>query len=257
VRGGRWITWFLVAPNEHRVARVTLRNGAHLYVDPVADVQDTIFWTGEYDTQTITRMERLLAPDAAVLDVGANIGAYAVQLGRALRGGGRLIAIEPVPANVERLRENIEANALTEVVEIINAAVGEREGVVHLQGATGREGLTGNAVVADYGIAASLTTIDTVAEARGLSRCDLIKLDVEGGEFAALRGAERLLRRCRPVLYLELNAHWMRHFGWSVRDLLHYLAPLGYELTNDAGKQLRADQETAGVESVWARPVVR
>src|SRR6185295_9270147 len=124
LRVGRWMTRFLLSPAERRVVRVILRNGAQLYVDPVADLQETIFWTGEYDTETITRMERLLEPDAVVLDVGANIGAYAVQLGRRLRRGGRIVAIEPVPANVQRLRENIEANALADVVEIVNAAVG-------------------------------------------------------------------------------------------------------------------------------------
>jgi FkbM family methyltransferase len=242
----------LIAPAEHRVVRVRLRNGAQLYVDPVMDLQHTIFWTGEYDAATITRMERLLKADSVVVDVGANIGGYAIQLARRLSGGGRLVAIEPVPANVQRLRQNVEANGLTAVVEIINAAVGDHEGIVHLRGKTGCEGLAGNAVVADVGVPASLTTIDAVAESLGLQRCDLMKLDIEGSEFNALRGAERLLRRFRPVLYLELNAHWMRHFGWTIRDLQDYLVPFGYELTNEVGRHLQADHETS-LESAWAR----
>jgi FkbM family methyltransferase len=220
----------------------------------MVDLQETIFWTGEYDCRTIDRMKELLVPGAVALDVGANIGAYTVQLGRALQQGGRIIAVEPLPANVKRLRENVNLNELTEVVEIVEAAVGDHRGVVHLRGAKGREALAGNAVVADSGVAAQLKTIDSIAEAHELERCDLIKLDIEGCEFAALRGAEHLLRRCRPVLYLELNAHWMNHFGWTVGDLLNYLEPFRYELMTERGEPLRTETGRAGVESVWARP---
>jgi FkbM family methyltransferase len=254
LQAGRLIARLLVRPGERRVLRVRLRNGTLLYVDPATDLQETIFWTGEYDAKIIARMERLLEPNAVVLDVGANIGAYTIQLGRRLRGNGRLIAIEPVPANVQRLRQNIEANGLTGMVDVVNVAVADHDGIVHLRGAKGSEGRAGNAVVADSGVAASVTTLDSVVETRGILRCDLIKLDIEGCEFSALRGAVRLLRRCKPVLYLELNAHWMRHFGWTVRDLHAYLAPLGYELFNDAGERLKAGYEAEGVASAWAHP---
>ena len=85
-------------------------------------------------------------------------------------------------------------------------------------------------------------------------RCDLIKLDIEGCEFAALRGAQRLLKRFRPVLYLELNAHWMKRFGWTFRDLLNYLEPLEYRFTNERGGPLAIEAGCQGVESVWAYP---
>jgi len=242
----------LINPAEHRVVRIALRDGIYLYVDPAVDLQETIFWTGEYDRPVIRRMKQLLPPGAVALDVGANIGAYSVQLGRALQDGGRLIAIEPVPANVKRLRENVEVNGLAEVIEIVETAVGDRHGVVRLRGADSARGVAGNAVVADSGVAASLTTIDSIAEQYALERCDLMKLDIEGCEYAALRGAERLLRRFRPVLYLELNAHWMSHFGWTVYDLLNYLEPLGYDLVNERGESLRTATGRAEIESAWA-----
>jgi FkbM family methyltransferase len=254
LRAGRYISAFLVNRSERRVVRVALRNGVHIYVDPTIDLQETIFWTGEYDSLTIDRMRQLLVPEAVMLDVGANIGAYAVQLGDALRRGGRIIAIEPVPANIKRLHENVILNGLERTVEIVKTAVGDHHGMVHLRGADGIEGIASNAVVADSGVAAQITTIDAIAEAHGLVRCDLIKLDVEGCEFAALRGAEGLLRRCRPVLYLELNAHWMKHFGWTFRDLVNYLQPLEYEFANERGERLGTEAGREGVESVWAYP---
>jgi FkbM family methyltransferase len=254
LRAGRYISSFLVSRSERRVVRVALRNGVHLYVDPTVDLQETIFWTGEYDSRTIDRMKQLLVSGAVVLDVGANIGAYTVQLGNALRKGGRIIAIEPVPANIKRLQENVNLNGLEGIVEIVNTAVGDHCGVVHLRGADGIEGIASNAVLADSGVAAQITTIDAIAEAHALVRCDLIKLDIEGCEFFALRGAERLLKRCRPVLYLELNAHWMKHFGWTLRDLLNYLEPLEYQFTNERGEGLATEVGRVGVESVWAYP---
>jgi FkbM family methyltransferase len=255
LRAGRYISSFLVNRSERRVVRVSLRNGVRLYVDPTVDLQETIFWTGEYDSRTIDRMKQLLVPDAVVLDVGANIGAYTVQLGHALGKGGRIIAIEPLPANVERLHENVNLNGLEGIVEIVSSAVGDQRGVVHLRGADGIDGIASNAVVADSGVVAPITTIDAIAEAHALVRCDLIKLDIEGCEFVALRGAERLLERFRPVLYLELNAHWMKHFGWTFADLLNYLERLEYRFTNERGGPLGIETGCEGVESVWAYPL--
>ena len=253
MRAGRCISSLLLHPAEQRVVKIALRSGVSFYVDPTVDLQETIFWTGEYDTNVIERMKHLLPPDAVVLDVGANIGAYALQLAHVLQSRGRIIAIEPVPANSKRLRENIALNGMTDIVEVVDSAVGDHSGLVYLRNALNREGMTGNAVVAEDGIAARLVTIDEIAETYALRRCDLIKLDIEGCEFAALRGAECLLKKYRPVLYLELNAHWMKHFCWTVSDLLGYLGPLGYELTNDDGQPLDVNAGRVGVESVWGR----
>lgn len=61
----------------------------------------------------------------------------------------------------------------------------------------------------------------------GLEVCDLLYLDIEGREFAALRGAEETIRRCRPVLALEINKQ-IEHAGLTAEELRGYIRTLGY-----------------------------
>jgi hypothetical protein len=72
------------------------------------------------------------------------------------------------------------------------------------------------------------TTLDTVAAALALDRLDFVKADIEGWEFALLRGGEATLRRFRPVLVLELLSQHLARAGDRVEDAFAFLAGLGY-----------------------------
>jgi FkbM family methyltransferase len=74
-----------------------------------------------------THARRASKPDAVVLDVGANIGWWTIPLARRLaRGGGRVVAFEPVPANRARLEWAIAANAVGAHVQVAAVALGDQ-----------------------------------------------------------------------------------------------------------------------------------
>jgi FkbM family methyltransferase len=150
--------------------------------------------SGRVNGTRIEILARLLSRDSVIVDVGANIGFYTIGLAVRLPAA-RVYAFEPIPSNLMRLRENIEANALGSRVRVIEIALGAAPGVLHLMPERGYES-TGNAAPAapdaKGAVCVSLSALDLVAAELELDLCDLLKVDVEGAELRVLQGGARL-----------------------------------------------------------------
>ncbi len=161
------------------------------------------------------------AGDVAI-DVGANVGAYALLLGRWVGPRGRVFAFEPAPAVHEALARHIRLNQLAGVVQPVASAVsdGETEASLMVAGTSGESRL---AVAGDTGDVCSvpLTTIDGFCAREGLAP-DFIKVDVEGWELAVLRGARETIRSRgdRLSLFVELHPSIWPQIGVTRDDLL-------------------------------------
>lgn len=147
-------------------------------------------------------------------DVGANFGSYSLALARAVGAGGKVHAFEPQRIIYNMLVGSVALNGL-ENVWCHNVAIGEREGQIEIPqfdyhrelnfggiefGSEQREPLSQPRGHDPSRVElVRMTTIDSFA----VPRLDLMKIDVEGMEMAAIAGAGVTIRRCRPVLYVE------------------------------------------------------
>lgn len=169
--------------------------GYRLFVDVGRSSTERLLW---FDGERLVAERFLLAGLAQegmrAVDVGANLGYYALLLARATGTDGRIDCFEPEPDNLRTLRINVKENGLAQVC-IHPVAVGSEDGLVRL--ALGLNGV----VTAEGTIEVPLCRLDTVIEAP----LDLLKIDIEGYEGHALRGAEALLRSLRPNLFVELH----------------------------------------------------
>lgn len=185
-------------------------------------------------------MRRLtLSPGDVVIDIGANIGWYSVLLNRLAPEGVAVFSFEPDPLNFELLRRNIELNDTTRV-EAIQQALAADEGIMtlyrHDSNNLGRHSLL--QLQDGHTVEVQTTTLDHFWEIRGLGERTprFIKIDVEGYELFALRGAERVLQRC-PELLCEFSPEYMRKGGIDPADLVTLLTGHGFlpHLITDAG----------------------
>lgn len=144
-----------------------------------------------------------------VVDAGANIGAVTVFMSRLVGENGRVIAVEMMPDTAARLRNTIALNALNNVV-LVEKALSERGGEIVV--ATVEPGLHGQASIANPDRAGRETTtveVETTTLEAVLSDAGdvtVLKLDLEGAEPAALRGAGRALARVRAILFESWKA---------------------------------------------------
>jgi FkbM family methyltransferase len=180
---------------------------------------------------------RFVPVSGVVFDVGAHAGQYTKLFARAA-SAGHVYAFEPGSYARAILRAAVALHRLDNVtvmpmalgavcgVETLSVPVKTRGslgfGLSHLGGPQQRWDLVAQEPVA-------VATLDTVAAALRLERLDFVKADIEGWEFALLRGAEQTLRRFRPVLVIELlNQHLVR-VGDRVEGAFAFLTGLGYQ----------------------------
>ena len=173
---------------------------------------------GHYAPDVVQLLRRIVEPDWVLLDIGANVGALALVVASFVPQG-RVHAFEPMPENFGYLTRNIAAN------EVANVAAHQ----IALSDATGETAMSFDP---DFGAGAHVSTRVAEGEqstvrtmrlddwAGGFSRLDLVKLDVEGHELPALRGAVRTLGRFRPHLLVEFNPVTQRRFGAETVDEL-------------------------------------
>jgi FkbM family methyltransferase len=134
-------------------------------------------------------------PGDTVFDLGAGIGAEALLFSRLVGSSGRVVSAEAHPRTFERLATLCEVNGLTNVTPL-QVAVGHTDGTVTI---SDTDQYLQNTMLAGNGVEVSAKRIDTIAAELGISRIDLLKMNIEGAERAALEGTGDLLAETRHV----------------------------------------------------------
>lgn len=164
---------------------------------------EKLFWSGLHEVAVQRAMSGLVKPGMTFWDVGANIGFFTILASRLVTDAGRVDAFEPMPENRERLHAALEANGCRNVTVhdcAVSAAAGETILYSHESSAMWSLLPTGDG---NEGIAVHCETLDAVAGS--VPAPDVIKIDVEGAELDALRGARGLLSKTRPTLLVEFS----------------------------------------------------
>jgi FkbM family methyltransferase len=147
-------------------------------------------------------ISRMVGPQSVFLDIGANIGIYALQ---ASALGARVLAFEPQQNPAEALRRSANTNKFDrlEVIENIAGSKAETVPFYVSQNGSGTGSRSSHWRAGSRRIDREAISIDAVIQARGIDKVDLIKIDVEGSEAEVLRGAPRTLRDMQPIVCFE------------------------------------------------------
>lgn len=161
---------------------------------------------GEFSEREWSLLAQLARKNAWVIEIGANIGAHTVSLSKAVGPGGHVVAVEPQPVIFQNLCANVALNGLTNV-QAINAGCGEAETQLSFPrinyaqlGNFGAIPLDHLPADPDSPFRVPVRPLDDMVDVKALH---LLKIDVEGMEAAAIRGAQRLIAAHRPFLYVE------------------------------------------------------
>jgi FkbM family methyltransferase len=166
-----------------------------------------------------------IAPGSTVIDVGANIGYFTLQLARQVGATGEVIAIEPEPNNFARLSQVVARAKLEAKISLHQVAAADVMGQLYLKLDPYNPA---NHQLSDSGVSVEATTIDYLVGALGNPTITLIKIDVQGAEKKVLQGAVATIMRSHPTIFCEVDESGLRHFQSSALDLTNYLCDLGY-----------------------------
>lgn len=170
-----------------------------------------------------------VAPAAGdyVIDAGGCWGDTALFFAHEVSSEGRVYTFEFIPSNLAILKRNLGLNPhLRDLVQVIEAPLWDTSGQVFYCTDEGPSSRLSTRRSTAGEIETTTVTLDSLVAARKIPRVDFIKMDIEGAELAALRGAEATLRRFRPKLAISLY-HSLADF-WRIPAYLESL-DCGYE----------------------------
>jgi FkbM family methyltransferase len=204
-----------------------------------SDIGRSLYLTGSFENETLSLIKKIIKPGDVIFDIGANIGQYSVFMSKCLADSGIIYAIEPYKKNIQLIEKNIATNKVSNV-SVHQIAIAEVSGPTILR------------VYSDYAYNSLLLidrkkllreemvegqTLDDFVEKNRITRIDLIKIDIEGFELSAFKGAVKTLKKLKPAIITEIQPLNMKALGIGRQDILDYLSALGYNafLITDRG----------------------
>ncbi|MFM7327138.1 MAG: FkbM family methyltransferase, partial [Bacteroidota bacterium] len=201
-----------------------------LLIDPSRNMGASIYWTGFHEFRELLFLHHYLKPDMVLVDAGANIGLFTVFAARRLNSG-TVIAFEPVPSMARWLEENITINRLNNVI-IAPCGLSDAAGVLPIyEIESSHEGLSTlypGTLEQSSVTEVPVKRLDDLFSSYGTNRLDFIKIDIEGGELPALRGATECLKKFRPAVMVEINQGTYASAGYTPADVYEFFRSLDY-----------------------------
>jgi FkbM family methyltransferase len=219
-----------------------------------------IYIDGVFERDCWNFVRGFLRPGMVVFDLGANLGQYTLLAARRVGEHGRVHSFEPSHRIFGELQFNVELNGLSERCTLNRLAVSDVAGVARLSryeegaevyGSLGTHQRSEASIVGYEEV--QTVRLDDYIETNRIDHIDFIKMDIEGAELLALRGAGRLLaQENAPTILLEMGDVNSVGFGYKSTDLWDYLEGLGYRLYSlgARGESLRDAQRPT--DSRWA-----
>lgn len=203
-----------------------------LKVSPADVIGRHLYKYRRYEPELAATLEHHLDLGSAdlMVDIGANMGWYSLLVSRLSRGRCQVFAFEPDPENFARLQHNLALNDIRQVTAF-NLAVGESAATLQLhrygKGNAGRHSLVD--LHAGETIPVEVVSLDALWAAQALPTgpIRLLKMDIEGYEVFALRGAREVLARCEWLL-LEHSPAYLARSGADIHALVDLLIESGF-----------------------------
>ncbi|MBN9488669.1 MAG: FkbM family methyltransferase [Alphaproteobacteria bacterium] len=210
--------------------------GTHVGVTLGNNMSLFLYVCGSYEPNEFAFLDHVLRPDMTVVDIGANEGLYTLFAAQRVGTSGRVIAIEPSSRERSTLDANLARSRMHNVV-VVPHALADSPGMAELKIAPRMHG--GHNTLGqffDEGDTAvsyekvTVETLDALGARLGLSRVDVVKIDVEGAEMKLLSGGRSLLLQHRPILLVEANDEALKRQGASAAALVDLLLSLDYQI---------------------------
>jgi FkbM family methyltransferase len=174
---------------------------------------EALIWRGKHEPEVQDAILAVVRPGEVVYDIGAHVGTMALGAARLVGDRGLVVAFDGDPENIARLREHAARNGFENHLRVVHAAVWSRtavDGIGFRRGTTAR---SQGGVEADgkRPVLASGEVVNVAAVrlddfvAGGEPPPQLVKIDVEGGEYEVLRGGEMLFANQRPLIIVEVH----------------------------------------------------
>lgn len=249
-----------LVPSDRKQTFIT-KHGAKLAMVPrVLDIYAAMKRKGRcWDGYVFDTCRSLLKPGDVFFDLGGSVGYMTIEMATLFAGQVRCVVFEPQPDLARSIAISAALNGVSGAVTVYETMVGEtvREETLmltshSLHASVNAKESGGQALKRD------MICLDELVGSGEVSAPDVMKIDIEGGELQALRGAQAMIREHRPHIVFEINSCAER-FGYSRKDIFDLLQGLAdyefFEIEKDSS--LRPARNDQGSPDVLARSISR
>lgn len=199
-----------------------------LIIDGIREIKQTNFF------------KKLLKPNMTVLDIGANIGYFALIEAEVVGPNGKVYAIEPIPQSYNLLKKNIKLNNYEKIFKTYPIAIGEKKGnaiVKQTKKLNWSTILNNNLSKVDKKIKVKKQTVDSFLKNK--KKPDVIRMDVEGYELEIFKGMRKTLSSKKPmILFIEFHPMYLHDRINELKSLIKKIQSKGFKpikLTDTSG----------------------
>ena len=195
----------------------------------------------QYEPETTRVFHELLRPGMRVVDIGAHGGYFSLIAASHVGPNGTVYAFEPFPPSFNALNRNIALNGYQNIMTIQKAVTSKTERaelIVNSKGSDRHSLYTVDHEEQKEAIKVETIALDDFLRERDWPRVDLIKMDIEGAEPAALKGMAHSLRNCQiRLLVTEFSPRSLRAAGFDPYRFLCDLFEAGFSISILEGEQ--------------------
>jgi len=185
-----------------------------------------------YEPYQTSLVKKWIKPGNTVLDIGANIGYYTLIFARLVGNQGRVFSFEPEPTMFSILTENVALNSYPNVT-MLQKAVSDKDGTMDFFAdafSNLDHRLYPSPDVNEVSFPVDVVRLDSLPELKD-THVDLIKMDIQGAECAALKGMSTLLSKNKDLLLLaEFWPKGLHNFGTPPNEYYELLKMLGFSI---------------------------
>jgi FkbM family methyltransferase len=233
-KGKQW--WRKLIPPlyfyQRGTAKPANRDGINYTLDLSSLIDHSIFFY-TLNEPSWNNLLKIVKHDFVVWDVGANIGFLTLNLARACQNGF-IHAFEPDSQSFSSLKKNVNQNNFTNIsLNQIALGVEPQRATLHklYVNNPGANRILFQSKRNDIATeSVEVTTCDLVMDKLDMHRLDILKIDVEGFELFVLQGANKLIQKFKPILFVELAELNLNEHGLTAKVLIDYIESLGYQV---------------------------
>jgi FkbM family methyltransferase len=232
------------------------------FIDPRSDLALRVISTGGYEEDMVSLIQKFWQ-GGSIVNVGANIGFWAIALPKILDNVDKVIAIEPNPSAFNLLKKNIAHNQLDDTVSAVQVFISSDKKNVVLETVPGMSEYSSmNSIVhpavahlQKEKITVESTPLDEVPQvAMNKRNFNLLFVDVEGAEFLVFQGSQKFIMDNRPVVIFECSDRMLASFDTSVAQIVDFWHKAKYVLINISTMKKVKNERFSYDEEVLAIP---
>ncbi|MGK7876202.1 MAG: FkbM family methyltransferase [Xenococcaceae cyanobacterium] len=224
----KFLAWQFYKRLTHRYLDFKLTPDVKIRCYPDSKSASAALYCGLYDYDEMNFLLRYLRPADSFLDLGANVGVYTL-LAASKINAGTIYSFEALPKNYQRLVENLKINSF-EQVKPYSLAISDRSGTITFEIADGDSTARITTTEVATAITVPTDTLDHLLQNQLIANLTLGKIDIEGAELLALKGATWLLENQRPRVWIIELLDADNELEYEPKEVVDFLNGYEYNL---------------------------